>query len=1060
MKISPGEIVAKKYKIEKKIGEGATGIVYLAKDEILTKFAAIKFLRLEYSLNVAQRKRFLNEARVASHFIHESIVVIREVSEWQGHLYIVMDYHEGKTLKEIMQEKLLTKDEIHTITKQLLLCLEDAHKKNIIHRDIKPSNIIVYYDKNNNLRLKILDFGLASCEEYQNNISGGTLNYVSPEQLLDDPVDHRSDLYSVAVCIYEMYTGILPVSGSTANEFVYNLLDTQSHAKQKPQRMLPSQLRKILLKGLASDPESRYQNANYFWKEVRGKIKFSYSIVIEKVVTAAALLLILWSVSSLWSKYSTHSSHKSLLNEAIASYENKEWQKAIEFARKSQEIATSYKAKQIIANSAYAQVQQDLVTGKISPQKVKFPQEFNKKTQQILTEYIKFYQTSQEINQKVSKQEYDIATSIIKSYRGLKNHEQLLHKQLQRLQVQSYRKKLNNALQQGEAIDAKKWYDKLQNDFSPEESKRLHDKIYNLNKQSSYEKAMQNRNYWKAIKVAKTRLPLWQTKYEAAQQSLRSELQSCLIVSPTTGKILSQRLNVVEINIPPHISSEYLRVNGAHLNYSGNIYSAEIILPQGQQHIRLEYYRENYKDLIHKVMVNVDIIPPKLQVTKHFIEDNSRNIVIEGTVQENTRVDTIFYGEYEAQPLNASFSRWQISFPLALREQSIELTARDIAGNNSTYKYAFTTDNTAPEVYIEFPKENEKIYSRKVMVQGIAIDDSQIEEITVMSKKVSKFKKDKWYISIQLPKNLQSEKAVIPITVKDIWGNTKEHKVTVLAEFLKWKDMRIFRKLNLYSDRIWGLCFDHEGKYLVGAGNDGKKVVWSTSSYKPISIQSTSPVTSQHLKISPAIRFTASFFADITGKSTPDFFNHSQVGGVWRVSHSDLYDRDLGDLIRFFDRHISCMALSPDGRYLAMGHHSGNLRIIDLHRRRYVLHSNVHNGVVLSLCYSPDGKWLASGGGDYRVKLWPISKKYNKKLREKHVLKGHKMSVTALSFTHNSTVLASGSKDKKIHLWDVEKGTFIKKLSGHTSQIESISFSPVEMTLCSASAQGEMFIWK
>ena len=1056
MKISPGEIVAKKYRIEKKIGEGATGVVYLAQDEILSKPAAIKFLRREYSLNVAQRKRFLNEARVASHFVHESIVAIREVSEWRGHLYIVMDYHEGQTLKQLMQEKMLSKDEIYEITEQLLYCLNDAHKKNITHRDIKPSNIIVYYDSNTRLRIKILDFGLASCEEYQSNISGGTLNYVSPEQLLDDPVDHRSDLYSVAVCVYEMYTGVLPVSGSTANEFVYNLLDTQTHLRQKLKRVLPTNLRKVLLKGLASDPDTRYQNADHFWKEIRSKLKFSYDIVTEKIIAVAGILLVLWCVSLLWNKYSAHSNYASLLQQATSFYNDKNWAKAIEFAQRVQEIKPCHQAKKIIVNSTYVQIKNDLLTGKTN---IEFPQEFDQKTRDILVQYAHFYHTTQQINQQVSAENYQRASLIIKNYHGWKNHEELLQKQLQRIQVQFYMQKLNKAIEENDAVDAKKWYDKLNNQFTPKQKKQLRDKIYNLNEKNSYKEAMRQGEYWKAIKIAQKKLPLWQTKYDSAKNALATKLQDCILLSPRTGKILSKRLTTVEVRIPPHIPSQYLRVNGTQLNYAGNIFSTEVILPQGLQKIRLEYQRGDYKQLIQEVAINVDIVPPKLQVTKHFIEENSRNIVIEGTAEENSRVDTIFYGEYEAQPLNASFTKWQISFPLGLKEQSVSLTARDIAGNTSSYEYSFTTDKKAPELYIEFPKENEKLYHNKITVKGIVIDDSKIKEITVMSQKVSTFKKDKWYISIKLPTNLRSKTTTIPIVVKDIWGNVCEKKITVVAEYLKWHDMRIYKKLNLFTDKIWGLCYDHEGKYLVSAGN-GKKVIWNTESYKPISRRATSIVTSDYLKISPAIRFTASLFADITGTSTPDFFHHSQVGGVWRVTHSDLYDRDLGDLIRFFDRHISCMALSPNGRYLAMGHHSGNLRIIDLHRRRYVLHSNVHNGVVMTLCYSPDGKWLASGGGDYYVKLWEIPKFHRKKLHQKYSLLGHEMSVTALAFSHNNAILASGSKDKKVSLWDVEKGELITKLSGHTAHIESISFSPVEMTLCTASSQGEMFIWK
>merc|ERR1711976_264626 len=152
------------------------------------------------------------------------------------------------------------------------------------------------------------------------------------------------------------YTGVLPISGSTANEFVYNLLDTQTHLRQKPKRVLPTNLRKVLLKGLASDPDTRYQNADHFWKEIRSKLKFSYDIVTEKIVAVAAILLVLWCVSLLWNKYSAHSNYTSLMQQAVAFYNEKNWAKAIELAEQVQKIKPCHQAKKLIVKITYVPV--------------------------------------------------------------------------------------------------------------------------------------------------------------------------------------------------------------------------------------------------------------------------------------------------------------------------------------------------------------------------------------------------------------------------------------------------------------------------------------------------------------------------------------------------------------------------------------------------------------------------------------------------------------------------------------------------------------------------------
>ena len=199
------------YQIIEKLGEGGMGVVYKAKDSRLDRFVVLKFLPPMISINAQAKKRFIREAKTASSLDHTNICTIYEVDETEeNQIYIVMAYYQGKTLKEIIKKGPLDKDTAVDIILQIANGLAKANKAGITHRDIKPGNIIVADDG----MVKIIDFGLAKITGGQDitasKSSLGTTTYMSPQQICAEPVDERTDIWSLGVVFYEMLTGRPP----------------------------------------------------------------------------------------------------------------------------------------------------------------------------------------------------------------------------------------------------------------------------------------------------------------------------------------------------------------------------------------------------------------------------------------------------------------------------------------------------------------------------------------------------------------------------------------------------------------------------------------------------------------------------------------------------------------------------------------------------------------------------------------------------------------------------------------------------------------------------------
>lgn len=267
--IIKGTKINNRYSIIRTLGEGGMANVYLAYDTILDRNVAVKVLRGDLATDEKFVRRFQREALSASNLYHPNIVQIYDFDSEDGQYYIVMEYVEGKTLKQLLKRRgSLTITEVIDIMSQVTDGMAHAHDSYIIHRDIKPQNIMIL----DNGMIKITDFGIAmalnSTQLTQTNSVMGSVHYLPPEQAAGKGSTIRSDIYSMGILMYELLTGQVPYKGDNAVEIALKHLKEPLPSIRKILPELPQSIENIILKATAKNPQNRYKDAREMHQDI------------------------------------------------------------------------------------------------------------------------------------------------------------------------------------------------------------------------------------------------------------------------------------------------------------------------------------------------------------------------------------------------------------------------------------------------------------------------------------------------------------------------------------------------------------------------------------------------------------------------------------------------------------------------------------------------------------------------------------------------------------------------------------------------------------------------
>jgi serine/threonine-protein kinase len=263
-----------RYQVEKELGKGAMGVVYLGKDPKIGRVVAIKTMALSQEFAgdelVDARERFFREAETAGRLQHQNIVTIFDAGEEHDLAYIAMEFLKGKDLADHCKgDQLLPVPVVISIVARVAEALAYAHKQNVVHRDIKPANIMYETESDT---VKVTDFGIARITDSSKTKTGlvlGTPSFMSPEQLAGKKVDGRSDLYSLGVMLFQMLAGVLPFRGDSMSELMYKIANEEAPDIRIIRPELPQALADVVALSLTKRPELRYQTGDQFAVDLR-----------------------------------------------------------------------------------------------------------------------------------------------------------------------------------------------------------------------------------------------------------------------------------------------------------------------------------------------------------------------------------------------------------------------------------------------------------------------------------------------------------------------------------------------------------------------------------------------------------------------------------------------------------------------------------------------------------------------------------------------------------------------------------------------------------------------
>lgn len=268
-----GKILNERYRVEEKLGEGGMAYIYKAVDTKLERPVVLKVLKEEMAKDPEFLGRFKREAQSVAKLSHPNILTVYDIGEENGINYIVMEYFEAASLKDITKGKLLPFNKIYDIAAKILDALSYAHENGIVHRDIKPHNILINQDN----VLKVTDFGIAKAFTSDTLTSTGSIlgsvHYFSPEQAQGKSVDETSDIYSLGVMLYELAAGKLPFEGDTPVAVALKHVQESPLPPMEVNPSIPPAFEKIILKAIEKDPGKRYRSASEMMKDIAGLSK-------------------------------------------------------------------------------------------------------------------------------------------------------------------------------------------------------------------------------------------------------------------------------------------------------------------------------------------------------------------------------------------------------------------------------------------------------------------------------------------------------------------------------------------------------------------------------------------------------------------------------------------------------------------------------------------------------------------------------------------------------------------------------------------------------------------
>src|SRR5262245_35378351 len=297
------------YRIVRNLGSGERGEVYLAQDTSeLGRSVALKILSLEVAKDKDRLQRFTQEARTVSNLNHPNILTVHEFGQTESASFIATEYIDGVTLRNYLSSRRLKLIDVLDVTIQVVSALSAAHEAGVTHRDLKPENVMVRHDQ----IVKVLDFGLAKLSEPSATLSGtdqndtsedaatrvlihthpglvmGTVSYMSPEQSVGRGVDHRSDIWSLGVVMYEMIAGCLPFPGKDIHRQIIAIQETEPLPLTQQVEGVPERLDEIVTKCLAKDKNDRYQSARDLLIDLRNlRRKLDVDAEIERTIAPA-----------------------------------------------------------------------------------------------------------------------------------------------------------------------------------------------------------------------------------------------------------------------------------------------------------------------------------------------------------------------------------------------------------------------------------------------------------------------------------------------------------------------------------------------------------------------------------------------------------------------------------------------------------------------------------------------------------------------------------------------------------------------------------------------------